>query len=493
MLKIVLVDDENVVLQGVAHLLNETREDYVVLGSFQDPKKAETFIRSHAEQIDVVMTDIKMPDMSGVELVQRIRRIRPEIVVIAMSAYTDYEYVRQAMKNGAADYLLKPCRRQEMLDLFYRVEKEKEKREKQKVYEEKTYFLRRYLYGKLNEEKEFYRIWEMGRSIRITVLRSTSGEEKELPEDMRRENPDGIWISRREILWNFQPEERELLAKPENERFYSASLAAPWILDSIEAAIEKLEFRIRYLVFNDIRTDMAEEVWEASGKRETEKMLEEILPFDRMEMALLKGREDQYQLIMGEIRHNLNGLKEGWNPEETKRYLVRFCHLLEERLQTESRDQTWTNHHDRDQILLELRKSVTLEQAVDNLGAWLLEVLSYYQERARIPAYIRKAAAFMEANYMQELSLQTVADHVALNPWYFSSQFKKYKGVSMGEYLNQVRIQAAVGLMQESDLKLGEIAELVGFHDSAYFSSVFKKLKKMTPKEYRMKLSGDRK
>ena len=94
---------------------------------------------------------------------------------------------------------------------------------------------------------------------------------------------------------------------------------------------------------------------------------------------------------------------------------------------------------------------------------------------------------------MQELSLQTVADHVALNPWYFSSQFKKYKGVSMGEYLNQVRIQAAVGLMQESDLKLGEIAELVGFHDSAYFSSVFKKLKKMTPKEYRMKLSGDRK
>ena len=84
---------------------------------------------------------------------------------------------------------------------------------------------------------------------------------------------------------------------------------------------------------------------------------------------------------------------------------MRFCHLLEERLQTESRDQTWTNHHDRDQILLELRKSVTLEQAVDNLGAWLLEVLSYYQERARIPAYIRKAAAFMEANYMQELSL----------------------------------------------------------------------------------------
>ncbi|MFQ6805980.1 MAG: response regulator [Lachnospiraceae bacterium] len=236
MLKIVLVDDENVVLQGVAHLLNETRDDYVVLGSFQDPKKAETFIRSHAEQIDVVMTDIKMPDMSGVELVQRIRRIRPEIVVIAMSAYTDYEYVRQAMKNGAADYLLKPCRRQEMLDLFYRVEKEKEKREKQKVYEEKTYFLRRYLYGKLNEEKEFYHIWEMGRSIRITVLRSTSGEEKELPEDMRRENPDGIWLSRREILWNFQPEERELLAKPENERFYSASLAAPWILDSIEVS-----------------------------------------------------------------------------------------------------------------------------------------------------------------------------------------------------------------------------------------------------------------
>lgn len=89
---------------------------------------------------------------------------------------------------------------------------------------------------------------------------------------------------------------------------------------------------------------------------------------------------------------------------------------------------------------------------------------------------------------MQELSLQKVAEYVSLNPWYFSSQFKKYMGISMGEYLNQVRIKAAVNLMEERDLKIGEIAELVGFKDSAYFGSVFKKFKKMSPKEYRMKI-----
>ena len=122
MLRIVLVDDERVVLDGVEHLLREAGEAYTVLGKFDESPEAMAFIRGHAAQIDLVMTDIRMPELSGVELIRETKRLRPEIVLVAMSAYTDYEYIRQAMKNGAEDYLLKPCRRQELLKIFEKAE-----------------------------------------------------------------------------------------------------------------------------------------------------------------------------------------------------------------------------------------------------------------------------------------------------------------------------------------------------------------------------------
>lgn len=100
MLKVVLIDDEQVVLQGMSHLLAEDFPDYEITGSFTDPEPAIRFIEENKGQVDVVVTDIKMPHISGVTLIERIRDIRPEIVMIAMSAYTDYEYIRQAMKTG---------------------------------------------------------------------------------------------------------------------------------------------------------------------------------------------------------------------------------------------------------------------------------------------------------------------------------------------------------------------------------------------------------
>ena len=86
MLKIVLIDDEQVVLQGMSHLLAEEFPDHEITGSFTDPEPAIRFIEENPGQVDVVVTDIKMPHISGVTLIEKIRDIRPEIVMIAMSA-----------------------------------------------------------------------------------------------------------------------------------------------------------------------------------------------------------------------------------------------------------------------------------------------------------------------------------------------------------------------------------------------------------------------
>ena len=118
--------------------------------------------------------------------------------------------------------------------------------------------------------------------------------------------------------------------------------------------------------------------------------------------------------------------------------MIHFCYLLEERIKTEEAGKIPESLSEQEKILSDLRNSRTLMQAWANLEAYLQQILSFFQEKAKVPSYIRLASAYIEANYMQELSLQKVAEYVSLNPWYFSSQFKKYMGISMGKCVQEV-------------------------------------------------------
>ena len=261
-----------------------------------------------------------------------------------------------------------------------------------------------------------------------------------------------------------------------------------WGQQTLQETAHTLLEREAYMDFNGRQYTWDEEQWQRKTGRAEEINMEDFLPFSKIEMILMRGREDQLQLILREGRRRLWNRTEGFEPGQMKREMMHFCYMLEERIKTEEAGKMLERLSEQEQVLSDLRSSSTLTQAWTDLEAYLQQILSFFQEKAKVPSYIRLASAYMEANYMQELSLQKVAEYVSLNPWYFSSQFKKYMGISMGEYLNQVRIKAAVNLMEERDLKIGEIAELVGFKDSAYFGSVFKKFKKMSPKEYRMKI-----
>ena len=499
MLKVVLIDDEQVVLQGMRHLLAEEFPDYEITGSFTDPEPAIRFIEENPGQADVVVTDIKMPHISGITLIEKIRDICPETVMIAMSAYTDYEYIRQAMKNGAVDYLLKPCRRKEILGIFKKVEEQKKERAQETEEKRRERLFLKLLKGAENRQDMdacifpdktecLCAMWsdrDRGREEWEAVLcRARIG--------LRKRNAVAAVDEHR--LWIVFP-----LSETEEEEISGSCVEAGdgavylekrflWGQRTLQETAHTLLEREAYMDFNGRQYTWDEEQWQRKTGRAEEINMEDFLPFSKIEMILMRGREDQLQLILREGRRRLWDRTEGFEPGQMKREMMHFCYMLEERIKTEEAGKMLERLSEQEQVLSDLRSSSTLTQAWTDLEAYLQQILSFFQEKAKMPSYIRLASAYMEANYMQELSLQKVAKYVSLNPWYFSSQFKKYMGISMGEYLNHVRIKAAVNLMEERDLKIGEIAELVGFKDSAYFGSVFKKFKKMSPKEYRMKI-----
>lgn len=101
--------------------------------------------------------------------------------------------------------------------------------------------------------------------------------------------------------------------------------------------------------------------------------------------------------------------------------------------------------------------------------------------------YIQLVLEYMEANYNQRITLEKVAEVVALNPVYLSYLFKKVKGVNFSEYLNDVRIREAKQLLLSSTYRISEISEMVGYKEARYFSELFKKRTGISPNEYRNK------
>ena len=98
---------------------------------------------------------------------------------------------------------------------------------------------------------------------------------------------------------------------------------------------------------------------------------------------------------------------------------------------------------------------------------------------------IKKAIRYISQNFSRNLTLDEVADHVHLNPAYFSTLFKQSIGSSFKEYLNMVRIEESKRLLSNTDYSIIDISLATGFEDQSYFSKVFKKYTGLTPKQYR--------
>ena len=98
---------------------------------------------------------------------------------------------------------------------------------------------------------------------------------------------------------------------------------------------------------------------------------------------------------------------------------------------------------------------------------------------------IKRAIRYISGNYSQNLTLEDLAEHVNLNPSYFSSLFKQSTGSSFREYLNMVRIEESKRLLANTDYSIIDISLAVGFEDQSYFSKVFKKYTGLTPKQFR--------
>ncbi|MBD2869036.1 response regulator [Paenibacillus arenilitoris] len=493
-MRIVVVDDEKAVLHGLRHIFAKHCPEHEIAGMAQSAQEALRLLRE--TKVDAVITDVKMHGMNGIDLTREIRRAYPDISVVILSGHADFDYVRQAMKDGAFDYLLKPCHYRTVIDMMQKIEEKAKERGQALEKQSRKEQLEKLLAGK----GEMPEGSERHAGMLMAVVAGEGGEDP-LPEAS---------IERHIASWRFDgasPEtvvregecvvlfsggadpatvKRHLQAyrqhmRTQNYKLYSSLYAVEPGARGIADAYAVCSRMNEFMRFNELSAEMDHDRFL--------KLLELQKGF--AVGAYLSGKElgnyyagadaNKMRKYVEAALHRLYRLDLLLDPARLKRELLSELVYLEH-MQKEHGSGLYAGRQS--DIAQELHNASTLQALLAWLKKELMAIVMCMNDENRNPQYIQSAIRYIEMNYMSDLSLKTVADAVYLNPWYFSSQFKKHTNLSFSEYLNAVRVRIAKDFLRQKDLKVYQVAEMVGFQDAAYFSTVFKSIEHMSPKEF---------
>lgn len=133
MWNIVIVDDEEIIAKGLAKMIHQLSEQYCVVEVFNDSNAAYHFFQQEHEEIDLLITDICMPDLSGLELIDRARDLQPGLLCAILTGFSEFEYAKKAIDLGVMNYLLKPIDSLELTELMNRLRILKPKSQDDKI------------------------------------------------------------------------------------------------------------------------------------------------------------------------------------------------------------------------------------------------------------------------------------------------------------------------------------------------------------------------
>ncbi|WP_162551035.1 response regulator [Paenibacillus tepidiphilus] len=499
MLRIVIVDDEVLIREGMARMIGKESSTFCVIGTYQDGRQLlEELPRLQA---DVVITDIRMPHIDGLELIRELKASYPQIRSLLMSGFVEFEYAREAIRNSAVDYLLKPINKEQLFEVLYTLERELQERLKQAVCQRTGLLLpllqleepSAVLLGGLSLPQPYYTVYAMKGSPAEEVRRQLDDflQSPERPGEDWQVDDLGIQRGQR-ILIRYSaclPAVEEIRAF--GERLAAACAGLSLHLGASRSFAEPAMLRTAYLEARQAcdsgihQSDPQHVAVRGGPLPATEgagpdpfSLYREKLSQD-LQILNAEGALDTVQRIFNELRVRLAG------PDA----VLRVCRRVEELAAQELPEFTSFYRQEPGRPLEEeLESSMSFsgmkEQFLRPLADALQRIRTHRLEMSGTAVATLKR--WIAANYRQHYDLNTLAGMVFLTPSYLSKLFKQETGLTLTDYITDIRIREAKHLLKQSpDLKVHEIGAEVGYPDPAYFNKLFKKVVGVTPSEYK--------
>lgn len=531
-IKVFLVEDEMVIRRGIKNSIDWEKEGYIFCGEASDGELAYPMIIK--EKPDILITDIRMPFMDGLELCKLVKKELPNIKILILSGYDEFDYAKEAIRLGVTEYLLKPISSGKLLEALNGVSesirREKEDKDLVRKYmeemrenteHEKQKFFEQMIAGNLSmaDALETGKKYEMNLSAgmyNLLLFRFTLGEENRKSGELLGEAEYAIekLTERLEYVFEFQrgvegwafllmadneeqmservkelSKDLEEIMKNYSTIAYFGGIGQPVArLRELEESFREAERALaarftmelnRIISVEDIRmaqnVDTLDDI-EITSFGEIEKTR------TMLEKFLNNGAEDEIDVYINELpEENLKSvLMRQYIIMDAYIVMMSFCEKIEG-IEGEMQAQS-------EELKNSMKTSQTLEEIKNYIRMLLKKIIGVRDTISgrRYSDIIEIAKDQIRKTYMSdEISLNTIAAEVGMSPSYFSSIFSKEMGKTFVEYLTEIRMDRAKELLMCSSMKTSEIGYEVGYKDPHYFSYIFKKTQNCTPKEFR--------
>jgi two-component system response regulator YesN len=472
--------------------------------------------------------DIHMPGINGIQAMREIRKFHRGTLFYIISAYDKFDYAKEAIDLGVEKYLTKPISKKTVIavveEAMAKVDEIRKQRSDLLKIQEKletiipvveSGFVSNLLFqSELQDIKDYLQLLDIDAGYGYVCVVQFGRDF----ENGRLVSPVGVNVEAQA----FYPEFRELV----KESF--DALVGPILSNRIVLVVphkeETVEYEERIQIVENARA-LAERLESRLGVR-FRITIGKNRPMEEMEKSYrdaIRFLNDSCSSVIHVEDMQQNGVYDEAFPEENERRI--FQHLKKGEAEQMSRELSiffdWmVLHYPKDKNNIRLKvleyiiwaERIAFEDGAINYGFsyrkdYLDKVLSFeeykdlerwFQEKMvsicraigdkkeeRSNSVVKKAKAYIQLHYREDVSLDDVSREVNISPYYFSKIFKEESGENFIEYLTRVRMEKAKEMLENPDLSIKEISALSGYSDPNYFSKLFKKQTDMTPREYK--------
>ncbi len=470
MISIVIADDEKLIRAGIKKIIKDNIE--VPLEIFEAKNGSEALELCKTENPNVLITDIRMPILDGVELMKSVSQLEVKPTIIVLSGFDDFVYAKAAIQNGAMSYILKPVDKKELIisvqQAISEYQKEQQKNNEQALRSIIDEGRIDYKLGIDNSKfpNGYYCLCIMGKHSRQYVEETfkSSGyytlESKKnyecivIPRETKLMLDSAASITNQTIGVSNSSDNLSALRTYKKQAFIA--MLNSFFNPSIQITYYAEDVSIDYSKIDELYEHSLAKLTIASND-DVQKQVNKFLDF-----TSFGEKEKPFAL---EYLYN------------------RICSSLFVRYPSYTQNDSY----------LQL-KSIMIENIwqYQHISEWTICVMDYFIYLAALlkkqnieNPHIEKALEYIHQNFSKNINMAMVANQVNINYTWFSEKFKEHTGVNFNEYIKKIRIDEACRLLEKGCYKIYEVAERSGFSDPKYFAKIFKESTGFSPGEWK--------
>lgn len=521
-INLLVVDDEVQIRAGIEKGIRWRELGITKVRSAPNGVEALEIIK--AGQADILITDIRMPGMDGLELARKAKEEQENIHIIILSGFSEFEYAKQAISIGVKNYLLKPIKVKELTDNvagIVRILQEEADMESLKRRQEEEQALARYILLKNQDENVFLKLIkeyaDLNKEDKILCVllepdtRDTSEEStaREGLSSLLKEEAENhqfdfvislskriLYVarmdlsrSRQDVICRVQKlvQEYNSISKEKKQSTISAAVyrncSVTGLTEAVDSCIQLLNKRLCLGV--GVVIPFEENTIEVKKNfyiENEEEIRQYIISFQYDEAQQFIARHFRKMKELGISSYDL-----------VKGVCLTLKQLLFRYIRETGVDAEMVLEKNQN-VILEVPDLFTIEEYenwICNLYYLVLKGVSEHTDR-NVSNTVMAAVAYISTHYQEELTVDELSSYVNKSKNYFSYLFKKEMKVSFVEYLNRYRVEQACTFLETTLELAGEIGMKVGFKDEKYFSAVFKKVMGCSPSHYRKNRGMDK-